>query len=165
MNAWWQTTFSEINVPAGDYMMVFAWHNDDSDGYQPPAAIDNVSITRVTCPYDIVGLAVSNISTSGATLTWTAGEATQWQVSYSTNSNFDNATETIVSAATCNLTGLQSSSHYYARVRSYCGGNDYGFWSDPLQFNTDCGAITSFPWSEDFEGYAYGNFVAPCWVN
>ena len=161
----WQNKEVVINVTEGIYYLVLVWRNDNSTNNNPSAAIDNVSITRVTCPYDIEGLAVSNISTSGATLTWTAGEATQWQVSYSTNSNFDNATETIVSAATCNLTGLQSSSHYYARVRSYCGGNDYGFWSDPLQFNTDCGTITSFPWSEDFEGYAYGNFVAPCWVN
>jgi hypothetical protein len=34
-----------------------------------------------------------------------------------------------------------------------------------LSFRTDCGAITTFPWSENFESYANGDFTDPCWVN
>ena len=75
----WQNQSVAVNVPAGNYYMVLAWRNDSSGGVQPPAAVDNVSITRVACAYEVEGLAVDNVTTNSATLTWTAGEAEQWQ--------------------------------------------------------------------------------------
>jgi len=165
----WQTAVNAVNVTAGNYYLVFAWRNDSGGGTQPPAAIDNVSITRIACAYDVTGLAVSNITTTAANLTWTAGEASQWQVAYSTSSDFAGATEQIVNTASFNMTSLTSASTYYVKVRAYCGGTDFGAWSSVLEFNTACDAITSFPWSEDFELInASGSGVTlgvPCWVN
>lgn len=40
----WQTKVSE-KVLSGTYTMVFMWRNDNSTGTQPPAAIDNISIS------------------------------------------------------------------------------------------------------------------------
>ena len=150
----WQSKSATINVTAGNYYMVLAWYNDNSGGSNPPAAVDNVSITRVACPYDVTGLAASDITTNSATLTWTAGEATQWQVAYSTASNFEGATEVIVDAATYGMTGLTASTNYYVRVRAYCGGTDYGSWSDAINFPTACEAlvIPSEGWTENFDG-------------
>ena len=166
----WQNKIATIDVAAGNYYLVVAWRNDTSGGANPPAAIDNVSITKVACSYEVTGLAVSDISTTGAKLTWTAGEATQWQVAYSTNNNFEDATENIVSAATCDLTGLQAATHYYAKVRTYCGGEDYGTWSGVIQFNTECNIINTYPWSEKFDGYTVASAYTPtartlpvCW--
>jgi hypothetical protein len=51
-----------------------AWRNDTSGGTQPPAAIDNVSITKVACDYEVTDLAVSGITTTGATLSWDAAK-------------------------------------------------------------------------------------------
>ena len=168
----WQNKTVAVNVPAGNYYLVVAWRNDTSSGTNPPAAIDNVSITKVTCSYEVADLAVSNITTTGATLAWTAGGATQWQVAYSTNSNFEGATESIVSEATCNLTGLQPASHYYAKVRAYCGGEDFGSWSSVLEFNTDCIVIdlSTADYSENFDGTTVASAYSPstrtlpiCW--
>ena len=160
----WQTKTQTINVAVGNYYLVVAWRNDTSSGNNPPAAIDNVSITKVTCSADVTGLAVNSITTTSATLTWTAGEASQWQVAYSTASNFEGATPTIVDAATYDITGLQHSTHYYARVRAYCGGEDFGSWSDVLQFYTDCETVTAYPWMENFDSYTAATGVLPnCW--
>ena len=68
----WQTESYEVEVPtAGEYMMVFAWRNDNSIGTYPPAAIDNVSINFVTCPTP-ANLTVSNLTATTANLSWTA---------------------------------------------------------------------------------------------
>ena len=166
----WQTKELAVNVTAGNYYLVFAWRDDTSTGNQPPAAVDNVSITRMTCAYDVTNLAVSNISTMGATIAWTAGEASQWQVAYSTSSDFAGAVEEIVNAATYNMTSLTSASTYYVKVRAYCGGTDFGAWSSVLEFNTACDAITSFPWNENFDGFTVASAYTPssrtlpvCW--
>ena len=40
----WQHYSSDTEVAAGQYKLVFAWFNDESDGEDAPAAIDNISI-------------------------------------------------------------------------------------------------------------------------
>ncbi|MBQ6978992.1 MAG: fibronectin type III domain-containing protein [Paludibacteraceae bacterium] len=40
----WQHHSSDAEVEAGQYKLVFAWFNDESDGEDAPAAIDNISI-------------------------------------------------------------------------------------------------------------------------
>jgi hypothetical protein len=168
----WQSKSLAINVTAGNYYLVMAWKNDGGGGTQPPAAVDNVSITRLACPYDVTGLAVSDITTTGATLTWTAGEAEQWQVAYSTNSSFEGATEEIVSAATYTMTGLTNATTYYVKVRAYCGGTDFGSWSEMKQFNTACEALdlSTVDFSENFDDITLPSTYAPstrtlpiCW--
>ncbi len=157
----WQTAVNAVNVTAGNYYFVFAWRSDNTTNNQPPAAIDNVSITRMACAYDVTNLAVSNITTTGATLAWPAGEASQWQVAYSSSADFAGATEEIVNAATYSMTSLTSASTYYVKVRAYCGGTDFGAWSSVLEFKTACDVITSFPWSENFDGYTVASASTP----
>ena len=166
----WQSKSVAINVAAGNYYLVLAWRNDGSTANNPPAAVDNVSITRFTCTYDVEDLVASSFSSSGATLNWTAGEATQWQVSYSTSSTFETSTEATVNAATYDLTGLTPATTYYARVRAYCGGTDYGSWSDPISFSTECLAIAAQGYSEDFDDIVVSTEYTPssrtlplCW--
>nr|MCR5445206.1 fibronectin type III domain-containing protein [Bacteroidales bacterium] len=162
----WQNKTVAVNVAAGNYYLVFAWRNDGSVGNQPPAAIDNVSITKMACPYDVAGLAVTpaSITTTAATVTWTAGEATQWQVSYSASSDFSGATEETVSTASYTMTGLNPSTVYYVKVRAYCGGSDYGAWCDPINFHTECAAIEAVGYTQNFDSYTTGNNVLPlCW--
>ena len=148
----WQNKAVAVNVAAGNYYLVVAWRNDNSSGTNPPAAIDNVSISRVTCSAEVEDLAVSNVTANSATLTC-SGDATEWQVAYSTDATFQGATEEIVSANTYGMTGLQSGTYYYVRVRAYCGGTDFGTWSDILIFHTEVEANTTYPWSENFDSY------------
>ena len=43
----------------GEYILVFAWRNDGSGGYNPPAIVDNLSIQSYTCA-SVTSLAVSS---------------------------------------------------------------------------------------------------------
>jgi len=160
----WQNKEVTINVSAGNYYLVFAWRSDSSTQNQPPAAVDNVSITKVTCDQDVTNLAVNNITTTGATLSWEGGEATQWQVAYSTSNTFEGATEEIVDAATYTMSDLNPSTVYYAKVRAYCGGEDYGEWSNVLSFPTACEAIPALGYTENFDSNTAAAGVLPiCW--
>ncbi|MBR5726663.1 MAG: fibronectin type III domain-containing protein, partial [Muribaculaceae bacterium] len=160
----WQNKIVAVNVTAGNYYLVLAWRSDTSTQNQPPAAVDNVSITRMACEYDVTGLAVDDITTNSATLVWNNSEVGQWQVAYADNASFENATEVTVSDTTYTMTGLQPATAYYAKVRAYCGGEDFGAWSTTISFLTECVAITSFPWTENFDSYtAASGFLPVCW--
>ena len=108
-------------------------------------------------------LDVSNITTNQATLTWTAGSGT-YNVEYKLTSATDwTRFATNVTVTSTTLTGLTPATTYNVRVQSVCG-SDVSVWKT-ANFTTSCGAITTFPWSVDFESYASGNFSDPCWVN
>ena len=132
----WQSQTAEANV-SGTYTMVFIWRNDSGGGNQPPAAIDNISISYMTCPRP-TNLTASDITGRTATLTWTEnGTATNWVLQYATNNSFtENLVETNVSSATTiNLSGLTPETPYYARVKSILG-NEESSWSDVCNFTT-----------------------------
>ena len=160
----WQNKEVAVNVTAGNYYLVLAWRSDTSTQNQPPAAVDNVSITKIACDHDVTDLSVSNITTTGATLSWEGGEARQWQVVYSTASNFENAIEEIVDNNAYDLTRLDNSTIYYVKVRAYCGGEDYGSWSETISFATACESIAALGYSENFDSYtAASGFLPLCW--
>ncbi len=132
----WQTQSAEASV-SGTYTMVFIWRNDGSGGTTIPAAIDNISISFMTCPRP-TGLTASNIGGRTATLSWTEnGTATNWVLQYATNNAFtENLVEVNVSGtASKDLTGLIPETKYYARVKSVLG-SDESSWSDVKEFTT-----------------------------
>ena len=109
-------------------------------------------------------LTVSNITSSTADITW---------VSPAPYFNFDfkkSADEQWTPIQTpylyYNAAELEPNTTYDVRVKALCSVDP---WEESpyatTQFTTDCGVITSFPWTEDFESYASGNFTDPCWVN
>lgn len=131
----WQTQTSEVSV-SGTYTMVFLWRNDGSGGNQPPAAIDNISISYMTCPRP-TALTASNVAGRTATLSWTEnGTATNWVLQYATASDFTGATSVTVSgSASKELSRLSPETKYYARVKSVLG-SDESSWSDVKDFTT-----------------------------
>lgn len=131
----WQNQTSEATVN-GTYTMVFLWRNDSYGGNQPPAAIDNISISFMTCPRP-TNLTASNITGRTATLSWNEnGTATNWILQYGTASDFAGATSVSVSGtASKELSGLSPETTYYARVKSVLG-SDESSWSDVKSFTT-----------------------------
>ena len=167
----WQTSPEKnIQVAEGNYYLVLRWRQDNSGSDGAPAAVDNFSITRVACGYDVDGLEVATEpapTAHTATINWTDSEATQWQVAWSKDNTFAPAntqTET-VSTNTINLVNLDVASTYYVKVRAYCGNEDYGSWCEAVECPTECEAISNFPWSYNFNSDATGNFSKQCWVN
>ncbi|MBQ8957346.1 MAG: fibronectin type III domain-containing protein [Bacteroidales bacterium] len=137
---WSNHTAYELQLE-GSYMMVFAWLNTSTyGGYNPPAAIDNVSIRYISCPRP-TNLAASNVEARTAVLTWTEnGTATNWILQYATDANFSTNLVEINEGFTvnenyagCGLTGLSGETKYYVRVKSNCESS----WSDVINFTTN----------------------------
>ena len=166
----WQTgELSAVSVPSGKYNVVFLWANDNSGGDNPPASIDNISITQITCP------TVANITATAtqntADIAWTErGNAAEWAVVVSnaelTEEQLETAEKHIVDAASYQATGLNSNTTYYIYVRANCSTEDVSDWR-MKQIRTDCGANV-LPYSENFDDYTATAYdeegtVPYCW--
>ncbi len=144
--------------------LVFEWRNDGSAGTQPPAAVDNVNVSVVTCPAP-ANLSVSNITLTGADIAWEAPTTItptyDYYVAASNTAPDDTTTPTDnVDTLTATLGSLTPSTTYYVWVRSNCGNGDQSYWVGPLVFNTLCDAF-DVPYYEGFNTDTTSQF---CWT-
>ena len=134
-NEW--TEFNYVIEPqyAGTATIVFTWINDNANGDQYPAAIDNISIVPALC-VQINTLSVTADSVS-ANVQWTLTDSTQtnWEVQYKLKSH-DDWYSMMVTTPAAMLTNLQGSSDYDVRVRAICGDNT-SIWTEG-EFRTLC---------------------------
>lgn len=118
------------------------------------------------------GLTVTAVGTTTADISWTAS-TTNPSLGYdyylSTSPTEPTAatvaTGNVPTGTTKNLTGLNNSTAYYVWVRSNCGTGDLSAWK-ASSFVTQCVAISSFPWTENFDTMTtIGANVLPnlCW--
>ncbi|MBR2265656.1 MAG: fibronectin type III domain-containing protein, partial [Paludibacteraceae bacterium] len=102
-------------------------------------------------------LAVSATTTTTATFSWTANSGeTAWTVQYKKSGDADWTTVENVTVNPYTLTGLTSGSSYQVKVAA---GTLY---TAAVDFNTECEAISTLPWSADFNGATVGS-VPNCW--
>lgn len=142
----WQTKTSEAAVN-GTYTMVFIWRNDGSGGEQPPAAIDNISISYMTCPRPTLSY-VSNSNTAyTGSVSWTGSTADAFEIAYRPTSDFDPSDYTLtdvtrvqlenVSEYTYTLENLTPETKYYIYIQANCGSEDgASSWSNRVIFTT-----------------------------
>ena len=162
----WQSVEKAIQVAAGNYYLVLRWRQDNSGGDNPPAAVDNVSIIRIACGYDVEGLAVNDdeITTTTAAVAWTAGQAEEWQVAFKKAADSEWTLLDPVSENAYTLTDLDHSTNYQVKVRAYCGGEDFGSWCNAVSFATACGIIPAVGYAENFDSYTSASGLLPlCW--
>ena len=128
--------------------LYFLWYNDYSVGSNPPAAIDNITITSENCVRP-TNLEVSNVLSDGATITITPGHDTdtEWEVMLVSDTTVTVTTGTL----TFDVTNLTPATHYTLYARTICGSGDTSVYSLPVTFNTECVRITSVPVTWDFE--------------
>ncbi|MBQ3950003.1 MAG: fibronectin type III domain-containing protein, partial [Bacteroidales bacterium] len=120
----WQTktgTFTVTN--AGVYNVYFVWRNDGSSGTMPPAAIDNVSLTPLTCPAP-VSFHLDTIEPYQATLDWTVlGDESEWVVRAIASNGNTGEWESTTSHPYV-LTNLNSGTNYTFQLAAVCGDGD-----------------------------------------
>lgn len=130
--------------------------------------IDNFSITEYVAPSCVAptALAVSEIGTTSATVSWTS-EAADFALEYKKTSdeNWTAAAGTIVSPFV--LEGLTANeTEYTVRVKAICGENNESEWTELAEpFKTNCTVKTvteETAWTEDFEALTADQAPA-CW--
>lgn len=156
-----QTQFQNLNFifPAGNFVgqnakLVFEWRNDPSLANNPPAAVDNVHFTVLSCPQPI-DLELNQVTTTTAEVAWTAtGTETQWEViilDAFASSPLPTDTGVIVNTPNHTFENLNESTEYQVYVRAVCSETDKSFWSGPLAFYTTQ-TPASIPYTENFDG-------------
>ena len=156
----WQTHTAVVSVTAaGTYRLIFVWRNDPSVTNSDPAAIDNVTITELTCPQP-TALTVSGLTNTDATISWTAGGSeSEWVMSLN-GGDWESVTNPVT------LDTLTSNTLYNVRLRAVCGMGDTSLISTTT-FRTTCEPIngTMIPYTENFETYGSGTTAFPsCWT-
>ena len=135
----WQQARAAMDLEPGLYKVVVAWVNDDQDGNNTPAAIDNFSVVLRNC-HQPTALTASNITPISATLSWSDGDdpQTAWQIAYSMDENFipDSVAAIDVASNPYELAGLNEEVTYYVSVRVNCGEGDFSPWSTIHTFTT-----------------------------
>ena len=129
----WTTMTKDVTLEQGLYYVLFYWQNDGSLGEQPPAAIDNLSVSVLTtCIYEGV-VSISDIGKTTATASWSEYDGiSQWEVLVTTASDPDEATETPVlvdNVTSYDITGLDYETEYYVHLRAYCSESSRGVWT------------------------------------
>lgn len=85
-----------------------------------------------------VNLVTRDITTSSATISWSAGNASQWEIAYGPANSFDVATATHVTVYTNEhtITGLTNNYNYTWAVRAICSDDHASGWSAHINFTT-----------------------------
>lgn len=158
-----------IFTPPSDGVYYFGF-NAQSDANQNYLFVDNILIDLADdCPY-ISGLTVINESETTIGIGWTAGSTeSSWNIEWGAG-GFTPGTGNEIGAATSSITsyainGLTPSTDYDIYVQADCG-SESSTWK-LVQGSTDCGIISTFPWTENFDGMSTSslgaNVFPSCW--
>ncbi len=151
------TQYVDLSAFAGETVRIAFYAESTVSGGDNNLHIDNISIDESTgdiC-YAPTSLAVSNITETGATLTWdgTANSYNVYAITATDTTFVQNVTNT-----TFTISGLNAMSNYTYGVESVCGSNESQMVV--VSFNTPCTAV-DLPYTETFE--ATSGSIA-CWT-
>lgn len=151
---WTHLSNDLILSETGEYYLVFYWRNDlYSVLYNPPAAVDNISVEFSTACLPVTNLVTTNVGKTSASVTWTpVGDETQWQVSLTSSQSTspDDGNITLVNTTSHTFTGLNYDTYYYAYARAYCSESDQSPWTPVCTFLTEeaCAKISDLTKSD-----------------
>lgn len=134
--------------------LVFEWRNGSSLGTQPPAAVDNINLSLVTC-FSPTALTTTATTSNTGSISWTApatAPGNGYEYYYSTNNTPPTATTAASGTSTGTTTtinGLQPNTTYYFWVRSVCSTTDTSAWSGVANFTTTQIPAT-IPYTQNF---------------
>ena len=116
-----------------------------------------------SCPHP--NLIVTDYTAFDANLLWApGGNETSWELEYKTAN--DTVWNSLGTHTTTNyfLTGLNSNTTYNIRIRAICSVSDQSTW-DIATFRTPCSAITTLPYTENFDSYGTTTYISypDCW--
>jgi len=170
----WNEYIVPLPVTTDDY---FAFSFNGAPGQWPNIYLDDVYYEDLSPCIFPMNIQVSNISITGATITWDASLATsvtsyEYEVRTSGApgsgaTGFVSTGSIAAPGTSVPLTGLSGATTYYVYVRSVCSGSN-GIWTMfPVKFDTLCPIFTN-NFFQGFEGITDGNNNNPtypvCWT-
>ncbi len=140
------------------------WNGGES---METATYGSIPELNPSCPSLSGDLQLLSLSQNEATLSWNPSEAASYyqierklfSESDWTNAITDQTTDTLYQ-----FSDLTENTKYNCRVRAVCGSENESMWS-MTTFKTECNAIETLPYSENFDTYEGGSGVLPdCWA-
>ncbi len=122
----------------GLYQLAFFWHNDQTVGANPPAAVDSISFGHVECalPQDLV---LADATTTSLTVSWTAGgDDALWLVTV------DDSLQAVVYDPEYHIDSLEPSTDHTVAVQTLCGASDTSL-AVAATFRTLCAPVATLP--------------------
>ena len=151
------TSWQQFIVPLTSYTgtgayIAIKWHNPGSSWYM---AIDDIYLTDEWCDAPLAVEATS--TTDEITIHWTPGTATSFTVTLGFDT-VNNVTDTFYT-----FTNLTGNTLYNYSVMSECSGTT----SMPLNgsIRTQCDAMTTLPYTQNFDAAATGGSTSTTWVD
>lgn len=129
------------------------------------AYLDDVVIDVIPSCVKPNNLHVAAVTSTTVDLTWTPiGVETTWNVVVVPHGNaIETGTPEVTTAYPYSISNLTPNTHYDAYVQADCGG-DNSEWSAICSFYTECAAVTTLPYVENFDSYAASSSTKPrCW--
>ncbi|MCS4238321.1 gliding motility-associated-like protein [Myroides gitamensis] len=139
--------------------LVFEWVNDAFGGTQPPAAIDNVNLSKVLCSRP-QNLTVNAVTSTSFTVGWTpATGVDNYEFLLRTNPlplalDTDVATHS-ATGNTYTFANLTTGSFYYVWMRTACDATTKSKWIGPIAVNIPNMTAQALPYNESFEEDVY----------
>ena len=118
----------DLSSYAGQQIAIAFYAESTTNNADNNLHIDNVSIDYIPDCAKPTGLAVSDVTAHGATVTWTS-DAAAWQIQLGEEAAID------VNEPTYTFPGLTPETAYSVKVRANCDGA-YSEWTAPVSFTT-----------------------------
>lgn len=148
----WSTKTERLTLTEGDYFLVFAWRNNNSIAYNPPAAVDNVHV-EIVHAYTPLQLAVTDITSNSAKATWSDTYGTAWNIRYKKTSESEwTTTQEPVTGREYTLTALDSDTEYEVQVQA-TSTEGQSAWTASAIFST----VPTYTLTYDANGATSGN--------
>ncbi len=162
-----QKVYVDLSSYTGSGKYIVLYQDTAKNNYM---CIDNLRVARKSDPWPVSDLVISDITKTGAKLTWTEhGLATKWEVRVFTSAQDDPAagepvwSSNNVTSKPAIISGLTNSSRYYAYARSLQASGE-GEWGS-ISFWTECDKV-SLPYVQNFNSFEHGstslNTLSPC---
>ena len=172
-----QNSWQSVSEPLPDsyanttLRLYLLWHNDNSGGVNPPASIDNLSLTAVSC-YQPDHITINNITTTSVTVDIIPASDydSEWEIRC-TDANHQHQVLTTNSASGNLIGNLTPATSYSISARTLCGEENSSTWTSAMQFFTECADSITIPQTWDFEDdwvasntFGQNNNAPLCWA-
>ena len=167
---WLKRTIS-LSAYANDTIQVrFVARRNGGNTNTVDIAIDDVDIHEApSCP-DPTNLAATNITSNSATISWTTGGATNWNIDFGAVGFTPGPPFTATTTNPYTINGLLPNTDYHVYVRDSCAVGDVSNWVGPILISIGCAPLAA-PYNENFDGASWvanGTFtpglINSCWT-